>query len=75
MEWKLTEERKKELAAYRRKMMETDSNRESIGQLVDGIQSIQYKLANPIAKEKVPETVVAGGRVIANKKVGVKRSA
>ncbi|EDN94923.1 hypothetical protein SS1G_10798 [Sclerotinia sclerotiorum 1980 UF-70] len=71
--WRLTEERKKELEQYRRKMVETDSNREHIGQLVDGIETIQQKLSNPKAKEPVPETIAAGGRIIANKKVVVKR--
>lgn len=54
-------------------MVETDLNRENIGQLVDGVETIRHRLANPIAKEPVPETVAAGGRIIANKKVGVKR--
>ncbi|ATZ49414.1 Bcrsm24 [Botrytis cinerea B05.10] len=73
VEWRLTDERKQELADYRQKMVETDLNRENIGQLVDGVETIRHRLANPIAKEPVPETVAAGGRIIANKKVGVKR--
>ena len=73
VEWRLTEKRKQELAAYRQKMVETDYNREHIGQLVDGIETIQYKLANPTVKEAVPDTVKAGGRVVGNKKVAVKR--
>lgn len=73
VEWRLTKERKQELADYRQKMVETDLNREHIGQLVDGVETIRHRLANPIAKEPVPETVAAGGRIIGNKKVGVKR--
>lgn len=75
MEWRLTEERKRELANYRQKMLETDSNRQHIGQLVDGIETIRYRLANPTASEREtePETVKAGGKVVANKKVAVKR--
>lgn len=67
----MTEERKKELAEYRQKTLAEDTNRLQMGELVDGIAAIQYKLANAIAKEPVPETVKAGGRVVAN--VAVKR--
>jgi small subunit ribosomal protein S35 len=69
VEWRLTDERKEQLEAYRQNLVTIDAQREIEGQLVDGIQIIQQALAKPAAPmAALPEMVKAGGKWVAIRK-------
>lgn len=74
----LTDERREQLTQYRLQMEKKDQILELEGQLVDGIKKIETVISRPIAKEALPEMVLAGGKSTAGgkgkgKKVAVRR--
>jgi small subunit ribosomal protein S35 len=75
--WKLTAERKAELARYREAAAAKDQQRLLAGQLMDGVKQIEDAWARiPVAaKEALPEMIMAGKgpRGQKGKKVGIRR--
>jgi small subunit ribosomal protein S35 len=51
VEWRLTEERKKELDAYRERVRLIESQKEHQGLLVDGVAAFQKSVAAEIGEE------------------------
>ena len=76
-EWRLTEERRAELAASRENAELKDQRRMLTGAIVDGIKQIEIALARPpSAREALPEMVMVGkgkGRAVKGKKVAIRR--
>ncbi|WQF89027.1 Putative small ribosomal subunit protein mS35 [Colletotrichum destructivum] len=62
-EWRMTEERRKELDEFRQRALEIDAGRTEDGRLVDGAQKIEAALAAPEqTNDKVAQLVGARGR-------------
>ncbi|OHE95306.1 hypothetical protein CORC01_09451 [Colletotrichum orchidophilum] len=63
-EWRMTEERRKELDGYRLRTLEIDAGKLEEGQVIDGTEKIEQFLAapSPEAEGKVAEMVTVRGR-------------
>jgi small subunit ribosomal protein S35 len=59
-EWRLTEERKKELGARRKEALLLDEKKRAEGSLIDGMQAIQQALIQAQNAEVVPVAVSRG---------------
>ncbi|KAG7122330.1 hypothetical protein HYQ44_003228 [Verticillium longisporum] len=73
-EWRLTPDRKKELAALREQAKQLDASKEAEGQLVDGQKMIDVMLGGPsivaqqtLSKEAMAEMLVVAQRQAAPK--------